>query len=142
MEPEKIIEFAASRGITIGLSPNTCDLTYTADRPLTEKEIKVIADNKPALLAYLALKAAQEVDDPYRDGLGLKWAIVNSRVLGEEIVIAKDGAVVPPTATEGRVVYFEGELRDFMAEKPTQGHIRLVHESKKVFGGTIESEGA
>jgi hypothetical protein len=122
---------AEARGITLWIEEGKLKAAFP-DGEKTQRVENWIRDNKSEILAYLA--------DPYRDGLGLKWAIVNSRVLGEEIVIAKDGAVVPPTATEGRVVYYEGELRAFMAEKPTQEHIRLVHESKKVFGGTIEKE--
>lgn len=122
---------AEARGITLWIEDGKLKAAFP-DGEKTERVEAWIRDNKTEILAYLA--------DKYRDGLGLKWAIVNSRVLGEEIVIAKEGAVVPPSAREGRVVYSEGELRAFMADKPTQEHIRLVHHTKKVFGGTIEQE--
>jgi len=127
----EVIRKAQGKGIVFSIIDGELDLAFP-EGTKTDRLIDWIKANKSEILAYLA--------DPYRDGLGLKWAIVNSRVLGEEIVIAKEGAELPPEAAQGRCVYFEGELRAFMADKPTQEHIRLVHESKKVFGGTIEKE--
>jgi len=129
----EVLQKAEARGIRFWIEGEILKAEFP-DGEKTDRVQNWIRDNKAEILAHL-------LAERYKDGLGLKWAIVNSRVLGEEIVIAKDGAVVPPTATQGRVVYFEGELRGFMADKPTQEHIRLVHEAKRTFGGTIESEG-
>jgi hypothetical protein len=126
-----IIRKAEGRGIVFTNREEKLLVRY----PEGEKTLKVenwIRDNKSEILAYLA--------DPYRDGLGLKWAIVNSRVLGEEVVFAKEGAEPPSSVTEGRVVYFEGELRVLLAENATEGHLRHIHEVKKNFGGTIEQQ--
>lgn len=127
----EVIRKAEGKGIVFSIIDGVLDLAFP-EGTKTDRLIDWIKANKTEILAIIV--------DKYRDGLGVKWAIVNSRVLGEEIVIAKDGSTVPPSASEGRCVYFDGELRALIEENATEGHLRHIHEAKMVFGGTIEQQ--
>ncbi len=59
---------------------------------------------------------------------------VHSRILEETVVFASDNAVVDPA--ERRPVYRAAELKLLARVDPQS--LRVIHEVKKTFGGTVE----
>ena len=126
----EVIRKAEARGIVFQLVDSELDVSFP-EGTKTPKVVDWIRDNKEEILLYL--------EEPYRDGLGTPFLIINSRLLGDEIVIAQDDATLPTEATQGRVVYRESELRRLLADKHSEAHLKHIHAVKKEIGGTIET---
>lgn len=60
---------------------------------------------------------------------------IRSRVLGCEVVLAADGAVLP--ATEDRPVYRVAELVALLQVSPAPEGMRQIHAVKMEFGGSV-----
>ena len=66
---------------------------------------------------------------------------IDSDVLGERVYFASNGHVLPEDERglyDGHVIYHADELR--LLTDATADELRLIHECKKVFGGSVVSE--
>ncbi len=64
------------------------------------------------------------------------WVIINSRVLGESIVIIRDASVPVTTEQRGLVRYAVAEV--VLLQHAKEENLKQLHEIKKIIGGTIE----
>lgn len=75
-----------------------------------------------------------------RSEIGRKgWAVIDSRALGERVVLAEDGVAGYP---RGMVVYTLSEIRALAQNPPSREELAALHRAKKLFDGRIRPEGA
>ncbi|MBC7093894.1 hypothetical protein H5T53_07850 [Candidatus Bipolaricaulota bacterium] len=75
-----------------------------------------------------------------RSEIGRKgWAVIDSRALGERVVLAEDGVAGYP---RGMAVYTLSEIRVLAQNPPSREELAALHRAKKLFDGRIRPEGA
>ncbi|MBT9168572.1 MAG: hypothetical protein DDT19_01919 [Syntrophomonadaceae bacterium] len=102
---------------------------------MTKAQTNAAARQAEPLDAKREAKKAQEL--VARQG----WCAVKSEALGGEVVIwAKNTTVTIPSQWRGAVVYTLKELAALATPpKPTPDQLRLIHEAKRIFSGTVEA---